>query len=74
MLYLAYDANWTAEAEPNSGTADAAGVNQPKEFAVALETLVESLEDLNLYLAKAYIESVERRRAAASADQQPTGK
>lgn len=69
MLYLAYDAN----RDSNSGKQETAhahtndqssGEAPDTNIEAVLESFVESLEDLNVSLAKAYIESVERRRSA----------
>lgn len=69
MLYLAYDAE--AESRKNEVSADAEPVidQQPEpknQLEVVLESLVESLEDLNVSMARAYIDSIERKRAAAA--------
>ncbi len=69
MLYLAYDAEMEGrEKQPASRAAPApdGSPDTKNQLDVALESLVESLEDLNVSLARAYIESIERRRAAAS--------
>jgi hypothetical protein len=74
MLYLAYD--FERDGQKSDQDNGLVGTDKPAperssdaDLEAVLENLLDSLEDLNLLLAKAYIETVERRRSKTSEKQ-----
>lgn len=63
MLTLVHDADALSVNGASSQPENKSTPSGPPELGEALDILVETLEDLNVCLAKAYIETIERRRS-----------